>query len=79
MILVVALLVLGPDKLPSTARQVGRFVGEMRRMSSAFQAEMRDAIQEPVDGTPGANGTTPAQQPSDEATIDPMDGPTGTR
>lgn len=47
-ILLVALLVLGPDKLPGAARQVGRFVGEFRRMSSGFQDELRDALQEPV-------------------------------
>lgn len=52
-ILLVALIVLGPNKLPDAARQVGRFVGEMRRMSSGFQSELRDAMQEPVSaGTP---------------------------
>jgi Tat protein translocase TatB subunit len=47
-ILMVALLVLGPDKLPEVARKVGNVVGELRRMSAGFQAEMRDALQEPV-------------------------------
>jgi Tat protein translocase TatB subunit len=47
-ILVVALLVLGPNKLPEVARQVGRAVGEIRRLGAGFQAEMRDALQEPV-------------------------------
>ncbi len=47
-ILLVALVVLGPNKLPDAARQVGRFVGEIRRMSSGFQDELRDAMQEPV-------------------------------
>lgn len=47
-ILLVALVVLGPTKLPEAARQVGRFVGEVRRMSSGFQDELRDAMQEPV-------------------------------
>ena len=47
-IMVVALLVLGPDKLPEVARQVGKVVGELRRISSGFQAEMRDALQEPL-------------------------------
>jgi Tat protein translocase TatB subunit len=47
-IVMVALLVLGPDKLPEVARKVGNVVGELRRMSAGFQAEMRDALQEPV-------------------------------
>src|SRR5687768_14833203 len=53
-ILVVALVVLGPEKLPAAARNVGRFLGEFRRMSSGFQAELRDALQEPVDGIPAS-------------------------
>ncbi|MGE0794942.1 MAG: Sec-independent protein translocase protein TatB [Acidimicrobiia bacterium] len=51
-ILLVALLVLGPNKLPEAARQVGRAMGELRRLSSGFQAELRDAIQEPVTSRP---------------------------
>lgn len=45
-ILLVALLVLGPERLPGAARQVGKVMGELRRMSSGFQAELRDAIQQ---------------------------------
>ena len=62
MVLVVALLVLGPNKLPDAARQVGKAIGEMRKLSTGFQAEMRDAMKEPVDGRPGpgSNRTTPA-------------------
>lgn len=51
-ILVVALLVLGPNRLPEAARQVGRAMAEMRRISAGFQAEMRDAMQTPVAGPP---------------------------
>ena len=51
-ILVVALLVLGPERLPEAARQVGRVMAELRRMSSGFQAELRDAMQTPVAGPP---------------------------
>lgn len=47
-ILLVALIVLGPDKLPQTARKIGQAVGELRRMSAGFQSELRDAMQEPV-------------------------------
>src|SRR5687767_6755773 len=51
-ILLVALIVLGPDRLPGAARQVGRALSELRRMSSGVQAELRDAMQEPVAAPP---------------------------
>lgn len=57
-ILVVALLVLGPERLPDAARQAGRVLAELRRMSAGFQAELRDAIQQPVSGSPAS--TPPA-------------------
>ena len=46
-ILVVALVVLGPTKLPEAARQVGKAMAEFRRVTAGFQAEVRDAFQEP--------------------------------
>jgi sec-independent protein translocase protein TatB len=47
-ILIIALIVLGPDKLPDAVRRAGRLYGELRRMSSGFQAELRDALDEPM-------------------------------
>ncbi len=52
LVLIVALVVLGPNRLPEVARQVGRAVTELRRISSGFQAELRDALNEPVSGSP---------------------------
>ena len=72
-ILVVALVVLGPDKLPGAARQAGRWLGELRRLSSGFQAELRDALQEPVDQTPRST-TTAVPPPKDEPEPDPGPG-----
>ena len=57
-VLVIALLVLGPNKLPDAARQVGRAIGEMRKLSSGFQAEMRDALKEPVEGSPSTSSAS---------------------
>ncbi len=51
-ILVVALLVLGPERLPEAARQAGKVLAEVRRMSSGFQAELRDALDTPLAGPP---------------------------
>jgi sec-independent protein translocase protein TatB len=47
-ILLVALIVLGPEKLPEAIRKFGRVYGELRRMSSGFQSELRDALDEPL-------------------------------
>jgi sec-independent protein translocase protein TatB len=44
MLAVVALVVLGPNRLPAAARTVGRFFGQMRAMSSSFQSEVREAL-----------------------------------
>ncbi len=43
-ILLLALLVLGPDKLPEYARKAGRYMNEFRRMTSGFQEEFRSAM-----------------------------------
>lgn len=62
-ILVVALLVLGPNKLPDVARQVGKAMGEIRRLGAGFQAEMRDAMQEPVKMEPVEPDADPVSEP----------------
>jgi len=46
-ILLVALIVLGPNKLPEAAHQIGKAMSELRRLSSGFQQEMRDAMVDP--------------------------------
>ena len=51
-IFLVALVVLGPNKLPDAARQMGRMAAELRRLSSGFQDEMRAAMQEPMPTLP---------------------------
>jgi sec-independent protein translocase protein TatB len=42
----VALIVLGPQRLPQALRSVGRVIGELRRISGGFQDELRRAIDE---------------------------------
>lgn len=46
---VIALIVLGPHRLPQAARTAGRVVAQLRRMSASFQQEVREAISEPTD------------------------------
>lgn len=47
-ILLLALVVLGPEKLPGAIRQVGRLYSELRKISNGFQKEFSSAIQEPA-------------------------------
>ena len=73
-IALIALIVLGPQRLPSAARQIGKTMGELRRMSSGFQQELRgalhDAESEPsprrdVLGT-GSDASRPRSTPDDD-------------
>lgn len=47
-ILLLALVVLGPEKLPDAMRRAGKAYSEFRKMSATFQKEMRDAMDEPM-------------------------------
>lgn len=84
-ILVVALLVLGPERLPEAARQVGRFLGEIRRIGGGLQAELRDVMDAPAQvlnpqatATQQAAAETPAPgaPPGPGLGVDPPEPPT---
>ncbi len=47
-ILLLALIVLGPEKLPDAIRRFGRIYGELRKMGTGFQSEFRNAFDEPM-------------------------------
>lgn len=47
-ILLLALVVLGPEKLPEAIRRFGRVYGELKRMSTGFQSELKNAFDEPM-------------------------------
>jgi sec-independent protein translocase protein TatB len=53
-ILLLALIVLGPDKLPDAAKKVGKVMGDLRRMSDGFKQEMRQVTDFGDDTAPGA-------------------------
>ncbi len=53
---VIALIVLGPNRLPQAARTLGRMLAEVRRVSGSFQTEVRDALTEPRDALSNAVG-----------------------
>lgn len=51
-IALIALIVLGPQRLPSAARQAGKAMAELRRMSSGFQQELKSALDDTDDSKP---------------------------
>jgi sec-independent protein translocase protein TatB len=59
-ILLIALMVLGPDRLPGFAKKAGKVMGDVRRISQGFQSEIRDAIDFSEDDAP----SKPADEPS---------------
>ncbi|HEV3227272.1 MAG TPA: Sec-independent protein translocase protein TatB [Acidimicrobiales bacterium] len=76
-ILLLALIVLGPEKLPDAARKMGNIVSELRRMSGGLQAEMRSAMDEitrppleSVKDAPAAE-SAPDEAPKDETGTEP--------
>ena len=50
-ILLIALIVLGPQRLPDAARQLGKAMGDLRRLSTGFQNEMKQALETADDPT----------------------------
>lgn len=47
-ILLLALVVLGPEKLPSAVRRFTQAYAEFRRMGQGFQTELKSALDEPM-------------------------------
>jgi sec-independent protein translocase protein TatB len=72
---VLGLVVLGPEKLPKVASQLGRYAGQARRMARTLTAQIRDELEaeerritardtppvrpEPVYSRPGADDLIP--------------------
>ena len=48
-IALLALVVLGPEKLPEAARWFGRMYAQIRRMGDGFTKEFQTAVKEPLD------------------------------
>ena len=44
---VIAIVVLGPDRLPKAARTAAKFLHQVRAVSGSLQAEMQDVLAEP--------------------------------
>ena len=61
-ILVVALIVLGPKKLPEAGRQVGKAIAEVRKWSQGFQDEIK-SVMEPESTRPTYSQPQPGYDP----------------
>ncbi len=81
-VLVVALLVLGPRKLPEMARTLGRGMAEFRRASDELRSTLNASIEEETrksaDPRPPPPGATPTEPPGstedDAGATPPADG-----
>lgn len=61
-ILVVALIVLGPKRLPEAGRQVGKAVAEVRKWSQTFQDEIKSTL-DPKPSPPSYSQSQPGYDP----------------
>ena len=67
-VLVVALVFLGPTRLPGAARQLGQALRELRRVTGDLQAEVRDAFSDPATyaGPPPLEDHSRDRKPSED-------------
>ncbi|MBT5905775.1 MAG: hypothetical protein HOJ86_04070 [Acidimicrobiaceae bacterium] len=81
-ILILGLLVLGPSRLGVVVQQVGRVIGQLRRVAGGFQEELRDLVEDPsiealarergiraTGGLPSEDGP-PDDGPPDDGSVD---------
>lgn len=47
-LVIIALVVLGPDKLPEAMRKAGKLYNDFKKMTGGFQDEMRNVLEEPM-------------------------------
>lgn len=77
-ICVIALIVVGPERLPGLVRTVGRFVGRARRMAQAMQYELEREIDiNDISGgaqTGASSGSAPDTDASSKVTPHPTYG-----
>lgn len=75
-ILVVALLIFGPSKLPEMARSLGRGMAEFRRASSDLRSSLIEAAEDKPE-PPSTPTPTAAEADSPEPTPPKEDPPSG--
>ncbi len=69
-ILLVGLLVLGPDKLPEASKKIGSIMGDLRQMSNGFKSEMRQAMDVSTEAGSRTKGSELTQAPGESRSAD---------
>ena len=82
LILVIALIIFGPRKLPEIGKSVGKMLVEFRRASTDFKRTIEGEIEaerprpsepsrpsEPIGSSPGPDETEPAAAPAPEGAV----------
>ncbi len=77
LVALLALLVLGPERLPKVMRDMGRVVGDLRRTSDELRNEFLNA-DKLLEGKPASSATaTPAALPASTTVETASSGPPG--
>jgi sec-independent protein translocase protein TatB len=72
-IVVVALLVVGPEKLPELGAMIGRFIIDFRRVSDEVKSAFNDAVVEPRPTWNGSSSTPPPTNAQTYTSASPSD------
>lgn len=72
LILVIALVVVGPERMPKLARDLGRMVGEFRKTSDELRNEFLNA--DSIIDVAARSASAPAPEPTSEAVAPAKDG-----
>lgn len=74
LIMIVALIVLGPERLPSVARLLGKTLGEFRRTVDDFKADLHSSVHDESNPPrltatrlPAGDETAKAEEPKGES------------
>jgi Tat protein translocase TatB subunit len=76
LIALLALLVLGPERLPKVMRDMGRVVGDLRRTSDELRDEFLNA-DKLLEGKPSSSTAAPASAPAPATVESASSGPPG--
>lgn len=83
LVLLVAFIFLGPERMAEAARTLGKWTGEIRRMGAGARAEMDDLIAEDAprqtERRPAAADANHAETATSVASAEPDDGPVAFR
>jgi sec-independent protein translocase protein TatA len=70
-ILVLALIIFGPRKLPELGRSLGKSLGEFRRASNELRSTLEEEIRVEEQKAPTAQSGTPSEVPYTPPPIEP--------